>query len=73
MLLLKGSLLGLGIFFVGTIAYTLFALQREGSTNAIGLNVIRYMTIYDPYFWAALVACLVLGCAMVATWPTRGV
>ncbi len=29
MLRLKGSLLGLGIFFVGTIAYTLFALQRE--------------------------------------------
>ena len=71
MLLLKGSLFGLATFFVGTIVYTVIALQRESSAKAIGLNVISYMTIYNPYFWAAFVACLVLGCAMVATWPAR--
>ena len=70
MFLLKGVSLGFAIFVVGTLAYMLIALQRS-SAGATSLNVIRYLTIYNPYFWAALVACLVLGCAMVAAWPVR--
>jgi len=71
MLILKGSLFGLAIFVVGTIAYVVLTLQRESNAGATSLNLIRYLTIYNPYFWAAFVACLVIGCAMVAAWPAR--
>jgi hypothetical protein len=69
MWILKGSLLGLGLFIVGTLLY-LFIAARPRANSAIGLTVITGLTIHNTLFWAALVASLVIGCAIVGSWRT---
>ncbi len=68
MWILKGSLLGLGLFIVGTLLY-LTVVARPRANSAIGLTVITGLTIHNTLFWAALVASLVIGCAIVGSWP----
>jgi hypothetical protein len=72
MWILKGSLLGFGMFIVGVIVYLVLWLRADAQLSeakAIGLSVISYLTIYNPFFWASLVASIVIGCAMVRSWP----
>jgi hypothetical protein len=73
MWMLKGFLIGVVMFVVGAIVYMVLALRADAQhseARAVGLGVISYMTIYNPYFWASLVAALVIGCAVVQSWPT---
>jgi hypothetical protein len=73
MWMVKGTALGLSLFFVGAVVYIVLALRAESQHSnaaAVGLNVIKYMTIYNFYFWASFVAALVIGLAIVKTWPT---
>jgi hypothetical protein len=72
MWILKGVSLGTGFFVVGTIAYLLLTVFRPLSTSkATGLSALVGMTTGNPFFWTALVACLVLGVCLVASWPVR--
>jgi hypothetical protein len=69
---IKGISLGAGLFVVGTICFLLLTIFRPLSTSrATGLSAITGMTTANPFFWAALVACLVLGVCLVASWPVR--
>ena len=69
MWILKGNLLGGGLFAFGTLVF-LFATIRPKAHTATGLSVITGLTIHNVWFWIELVACLALGSAMVS-WPVR--
>jgi hypothetical protein len=72
MWILKGTFLGVGLFFVGAIIYLVLWLRADSQfsgAKAIGLSVISYLTIYNPFFWASLAASLVIGCGRVRSWP----
>jgi hypothetical protein len=72
MWLIKGIFLGTGFFVIGTIAFLLLTIFRPVSTSrATGLSAIVGMTTGNPFFWTALVACLVLGVCLAASWPLR--
>jgi hypothetical protein len=72
MWLVKGIFLGAGFFVAGTIAFLFLTIFRPLSTSkATGLSAIAGMTAANPFFWTALVACLVLGICLVASWPLR--
>jgi hypothetical protein len=72
MWLIKGISLGTGFFVVGTICFLLLTVFRPFSTSkATGLSAIIGMTTGNPFFWMALVACLMLGVCLVASWPVR--
>ena len=72
MWIIKGISLGTGFFVVGTIAFLLLTVFRPLSTSkATGLSALTGMTTANPFFWTALLACLVLGVCLVASWPTR--
>jgi hypothetical protein len=70
----KGIFLGAAMFAVGAIVYLVFAVRAEmagSEARAIGLTVIQALTIQNPYFWVALVACIVLGVSIVRSWPNN--
>ena len=70
MWLVKGISLGTGFFVVGTAVFLLMTVFRPISTSkATGLSAITGMTTANPFFWVALVACLMLGVSLVASWP----
>jgi hypothetical protein len=69
MWILKGTLLGTGLFVVGTVLF-LIAMARPFKANrAIGLSAITGITIHNPMFWLAFFASLAIGCAIVRSWP----
>jgi len=68
----KGLLLGAGFFVAGTFAFLILSnLGPLQTSHATGLSVITGITIHNPLFYVALVACLALGCAVVGSWPVR--
>jgi hypothetical protein len=71
MWILKGSLLGVALFVAGLSLFLFAALRPFHADRAIGLNALGGLTIHNPMFWAALVASLVIGCAIVYSWPSR--
>ena len=65
----KGTLLALWLFGFGTMAWLYFALYRHLRPNsAVGLSVITGLTTHNPFWWAALVVCLVLGYTIARSW-----
>jgi hypothetical protein len=69
MWILKGSLLGTGLFLVGTVLFLIATTGPFGANRAIGLSAITGIATHNPLFWAALLASLVIGCAIVGSWP----
>jgi hypothetical protein len=69
MWILKGSLLGTGLFLVGTVLFLIATTGPFRANKAIGLNVITGLTIHNLLFWVAFVASLMIGCAIVGSWP----
>lgn len=65
MWILKGSLLGILMFLV------LFAFRygRYFYRTLMGPGVISLLTIHNVFFWLGLVGCVLLGCAIVGSWP----
>ena len=62
MMIVKSIALGLGMFFIGTIAYSLFRLVPTASQNtATGFNVLEAYTIYNVWYWVAFVVSLAVG------------
>ena len=72
MWVLKGGLLGLLFFVIGSFVFLIAATWQSDSHHATGLSVITGLTIHNAFFWAAFVASLVIGCAIVRSWPARG-
>lgn len=73
MWILKGALLGFWLFAFGTMAFLYFTVFRPSTPGrATGLSVITLYTTQNPWWWAALVACMVLGYALVRSWPGKG-
>jgi hypothetical protein len=71
MWILKGVSLGAGLFFLGSFLFLIMWLRPFASGMAIGLSAIAGITILNPFFWVALVACLALGVSIVGSWPVR--
>ncbi len=70
MWILKGVLLGVGLFLVGTIVYVLLTAQVGGGSGT-GIIAVRVWTGQIPFFCLELVAALVIGCAMVRLCPRK--
>jgi len=69
MWILKGSVLGTGLFLVGTFFFLIAVVRPFRSNTAIGLSVITGLTIHNPLFWAAFAASVgdrVRDCGFVA-------
>jgi hypothetical protein len=66
----KGLLLGTGFFVVGTLAFLVhvFGISTQKAT---GLTAVTGVTINNPMFWVALLACLMLGCALAGSLPVK--
>jgi hypothetical protein len=65
----KGALLALWLFGFGTMALLYFSIYRHVPPNsAVGVSVFSAHTIRNPYWWAALVVCFVLGYAIARSW-----
>jgi hypothetical protein len=72
MWILKGTFLGLWLFGFGTITFLYFAVHRGlPSRTAVAVDVITSYTTQNPWWWAALAACTVLGFALVRSWPGK--
>ena len=71
MCILKGSVLGTGLFLVGTFFFLIAVVRPFRSNTAIGLSVITGLTIHNPLFWVAFLASLMIGCAIVGSWPVK--
>lgn len=66
MMIVKSIALGLGMFFIGTIAYLLFRLVPTASQNtATGFSVLEAYTIYNVSYWVAFVVSLAVGYLIV--------
>ena len=62
MWILRGLLLGLGLFSMGALVFlklTLFS-SVHGNT-ATSVRALQRYTTHNPFFWVALVACVILG------------
>jgi hypothetical protein len=71
MWILKGTLLGTGLFLVGTIVFLIATVGPFRANRAIGLSAITGVTIHNPLFWTAFLASLMIGCAIVRSWPVK--
>lgn len=69
MWILKGTLLGTGLFIVGTVLFLIAVARPFEPNRAIGLSTITGIAIHNPLFWVAFLASLVIGCAIVRSWP----
>jgi hypothetical protein len=83
MLILKGTLLGLGIFVTVAVCYLVAAFIKLKSmfpspalkaNEVVGwdLNSFARMFISKPSAYVALLACIILGVAIVGSWPRPG-
>ena len=80
MLILKGTFLGLGIFVIVSICYLVAAFTRLkpmfpspplNANEAVGWDLITFSRIFisKPGAYVALLACIILGVAIVGSWP----
>lgn len=65
----KGTLLALWLFGFGTMALFYSAIYRNLPPNsAVGVSVLTAYTIHNPFWWAALVGCFILGFVIARAW-----
>lgn len=69
MWIFKSTLLALWLFGFGTLCFLYFVLYRHMPSNStVDVRVIYALTIQNPFWWAGLVACLVLGYVIARSW-----
>jgi hypothetical protein len=65
----KGRLLAAWLFGFGTMAWLYFALYRHLPPNsAVSISIFPGLTTANPFWWAALLVCFVLGLAIARSW-----
>jgi len=65
----KGTLLALWLFGFGTMAWLYFAFYRHLPPNsAVDISIFAALTTRNPFWWIALVVCLVLGYGIARSW-----
>ena len=74
----KGTIVGFSLFAIGAAVFLLAFFRSKGPLVAapgqhwmMDINVITHLTIYNAWFWAAFVASLVIGYAIVLSWPGK--
>ena len=83
MLILKGTLLGLGIFVTVSVCYLVAAFIKLKSMSpspplkgneSVGWDLSTFAMIFisKPGAYVALLACIILGVAIVGSWPRPG-
>lgn len=69
MWILKSLLLGLWLFGFETMGLLYITVYRGLPRNtAVGVSVITARTIADPFWWMALVVCLLAGGLIARSW-----
>jgi hypothetical protein len=69
MWILRGTLLSMWLFGLGTITYLYLAVYRRLPRHAsVDIRSIDLLTRLNPLWWIALVVCLVLGFAIAHRW-----
>ena len=78
MWILKGTFVGVTIFAVGVTVFLLAFFRRSGplfggsgGVGSLDINTISHLTTHNIWFWAAFAASVVIGWAIVASWPGR--
>lgn len=82
-LILKGTFLGLGIFVIVSVCYLVAALTRLRSmfpspqlkaNEAVGVDLSTFSRLFmsRPGAYVAFLACIILGVAIVGSWPRPG-
>jgi hypothetical protein len=72
MWIVKGTFLGAWLFAFGTVGFLYFGLFRNlPPLSAVSLNLISMLTTQNGWWWVALVTCIVLGLALVRSWPGK--
>lgn len=76
MFILKGVLLGIGMFVVGLVAYiigmTNFLTQGDPPhPGTIGIDLVSIIQHSYSWFLLGLLGCIALGISIIALWPTR--
>jgi hypothetical protein len=68
----KGILLGVALFIGGLFLRVVFGIVRSPvqSNHATGLGVIFGTTIWNPFFYIALLGCLLIGISIVGSQTT---
>lgn len=65
MWILKGTLIGLAVFFIGSVVFVVNNLRPIERDKMTGISAITGPTIHNPWFWAAFVATIILSCVCV--------
>jgi hypothetical protein len=74
MWLIKGIFLGTGLFVIGFFVYGIAFAHRIGVgwNSAIApADVLKAVTVRNPFFWLAFAGALMVGCSMARGWPVR--
>jgi hypothetical protein len=64
MRIVKGVLLGTGLFLVGSIFYLVVMIWESGA-KATGTTALQGYTIQNPLYWLAFVVMNAIGCLIV--------
>jgi hypothetical protein len=62
MWILKGILVSLGVFFIGTLIYVSTKLGPIEEHKATAISVIIGPTLFNPWWWITLLATLAFSC-----------
>jgi hypothetical protein len=81
MLILKGTILGIGMFVFGFAVYVMAFMWESsnyptptagrGPVGSDVLTLVQHVFLPSPLFYAALIGAIVIGWSIVAFWPTR--
>ncbi len=70
MRIVKGILLGTGLFLVGSIVYLVVMIYASGA-RATGTTALQAWTIQNPFYWLAFVVMIGIGCLIVRARPVK--
>lgn len=65
MWILKGLLLGFGLFFVGSLVYIVNKMRPIEAHKATSGNLLLSLTVWNLWYWIVFVATLTLACWLV--------
>src|SRR5712692_7164798 len=62
MWMLKGILVGLWLFCIGTLVYLFFKTKPHEEHTATAVSALLVWTVNNPWWWMALVTTLAVSC-----------